>query len=120
MAFRLIGIPVLAVAGVLLYRGVHDRFVLPECNSSRAKNTLAEVLKQLEVAPLGDEPIKTVSSSKDKVVCSVVLPLSGGDNLNIDYSFFWQGSSVEMKYSIARKPAHTSAVEPPPSSSPAD
>jgi hypothetical protein len=113
LAFRLIGIPVLAVAGVLLYRGVHDRFVLPECDSSRAKNTLADVLKQLEVAPLRDEPIKTISASKDQVVCNVVLPLSDGGTLNIDYSFFWQGSTAEMKYSIARKPARSSEARQP-------
>ncbi len=112
LAFRLIGIPVLAVAGVLLYRGVHDRFVLPECNSTRAKNTLADVLKQLEASPLRDEPIKTISANKDEVVCNVVLPLSDGGTLNIDYSFFWRGSAAEMKYSIARKPAQSSALEP--------
>ena len=52
LAFRLIGIPVLAVAGVLLYRGLHDYFVLPECDSARARNTLADVLKQLKLEPL--------------------------------------------------------------------
>lgn len=109
LAFRLIGIPVLAVAGVLLYRGVHDRFVLPECNSTRAKNTLADVLKQLEVAPLRNEPIKTISASRDQVVCNVALPLSGGDNLDIDYSFFWQGSTAQMKYSISRRPGQNPA-----------
>lgn len=113
MMFRLIGIPVLAVAGVLLYRGLHDRFVLPECDSSRAKNTLADVLKQLEIKPLGDEPIKTIASRKDQVVCNVVLPQSDGGNLNIDYRFFWQGDAVEMKYSIAHKPAQNSAIAPP-------
>ena len=112
-AFRVIGIPVLAVAGVLLYRGIYDRFVLPECDSTRAKNTLADVLKQLEVEPLRDEPIKTISSSKDRVVCNVVLPLADGGNLNIDYSFFWQGSAAEMKYSISRKPAQSSAFDAP-------
>jgi hypothetical protein len=101
--FRLIGIPALAVAGVLLYRGLHDRFVLPECDSSRAKDTLSDVLKQLEVGPLRDEPIKTISSSKDQVVCNVVLPLSDGGTLNIDYSFFWQGATTQMKYSISRR-----------------
>lgn len=111
--FRLIGIPALAVAGVLIYRGLHDRFVLPQCDSSRAKNTLAEVLKQLEVAPLGNEPIRTISSSKDKVACNVVLPLSDGGTLNIDYTFFWQGSGTQMRYSIERKPARSSALDRP-------
>lgn len=109
MVFRLIGIPALAFAGVLIYRGVQDRLTLPDCDSSRAKRTLTDVLEQLKVEPLRDEPIKAISSSKEKVACNVVLPLSDGGTLNIDYSFFWQGSTVDMKYSISRKPAQSSA-----------
>ncbi len=101
----------LAVAGVLIYRGLHDRLTLPECDSTRAKNTLSDVLKQLNVDPLRDEPIKTISSNKEQVVCNVVLPLSDGGNLNIDYSFFWQGNTAEMKYSISHKPAQNSKTE---------
>ena len=111
LALRLIGIPVLAVAGVLLYRGLHDRVVLPECDSGRAKDTLADILKQLKYQPLRYEPIKTISSSKDEVVCNTLLPLADGANLNIDYSFFWQGNNAEMKYSISRRPAQSSAID---------
>jgi hypothetical protein len=113
--FRVIGIPALAVAGVLIYRGLHDRFVLPECDSARAKNTLADVLKQLKSEPLRYEPIKTISSGKDQVVCNAVLPLADGGNLYIDYSFFWQGDTADMRYSISRKPAQSSTLAPPPS-----
>ncbi len=114
LTLRLIGIPVLVVAGVLLYRGLHDRFVLPECDSGRAKDTLADILKQLNTKPLRYEPIKTISSSKDQVVCNAVLPLADGANLNIDYSFFWQGGNAEMKYSISRRPAQSSEIDSPP------
>ncbi len=113
LAFRLIGIPALAVAGVLIYRGLHDRFVLPECDSGRAKQTLSDVLKQLKFEPLRYEPIKTISSGKDEVVCNAVLPLADGADLNIDYSFFWQGNTTQMKYSISRKPGQSSATDPP-------
>jgi hypothetical protein len=110
LLFRLIGIPAVAVAGVLLYRGLQERFVLPECDSSRAKQTLADVLKQLKVEPRLDEPIKTISSSKDQVVCNVVLPLLDGGHLNIDYTFFWQGNTADMRYSISRKPPQSSGA----------
>jgi hypothetical protein len=113
LLFRLIGIPAVAFAGVLVWRGLQERLTLPECDSSRAKSTLSDVLKQLKVEPLRDEPIKTISSNKEQIQCSVVLPLSDGGNLNIDYSFFWQGSSAQMKYSISRKPAQSSAVSAP-------
>ena len=103
MAMRLIGIPAAAVAGVLIYRGVRDRLVLPECDSGRAKHSLADVLKQLQLEPTQYEPIKTVSTSKDQVVCNAVLPLPGGGSVVADYTFYWQGSSADMKYSISRK-----------------
>ena len=103
-AFRLIGIPVLAVAGVLLYRGLHDYFVLPECDSTRATKTLADIFRQLKIQPLRYEPIKTISASKAEVVCNALLPLAEGGNVNIDYRFFWQGSTAEMRYSISRPP----------------
>ncbi|MGC1325994.1 MAG: hypothetical protein WA850_09655 [Xanthobacteraceae bacterium] len=103
MAMRLIGIPAAAVAGVLIYRGVRDRLVLPECASGRAKHSLADVLKQLQLEPTQYEPIKTVSTSKDQVVCNAVLPLPGGGSVVADYTFYWQGSSADMKYSISRK-----------------
>jgi hypothetical protein len=113
LSFRLIGIPALAVAGVLIYRGVQERLTLPECDSSRAKQTLDSVLKEMKVEPLRDEPIKTISSSKEKVDCNVVLPLSDGGSLNVDYTFFWQGSAADMKYSISRRPAGNTTPDVP-------
>lgn len=113
LVFRLLGIPALAVAGVLLYSGLRDYFVLPECDSSRAKKTLAGIFKQLELEPQRLEPIKTISASKDEVVCNASLPLAGGGTLNIDYTFFWQGDKANMKYSISRKPPENSALDPP-------
>jgi len=101
---RLIGIPALAIAGVLVYRGVQDRFTLPACDSTRARDTVSGVLKEFKVEPLRDEPIKTISSDKDQISCTVELPLTDGGNLNIDYTFFWQGNTAQMKYSISHRP----------------
>jgi len=112
-ALRLIGVPAAAVAGVLIYRGVHDRFVLPECDSGRAKHSLTDVLKQLQLEPTGYAPIKTVSSTKDQVVCNAVLPLPDGGNVVADYTFYWQGNTANMKYSVSRKAPPNSAITPP-------
>jgi len=108
--FRLIGIPALAVAGVFIYSGLRDRLVLPTCNSDRAKKTLGEVLKQLKLEPTRYEPLKTVSSTKNDVVCSAVLPLPDGSSVAVDYTFYWQGNDADMKYSVVRQPAE---VTPP-------
>jgi hypothetical protein len=101
--FRLLGIPILAVAGVFIYSGLRDRLFLPECDSERAKQSLAEVLKQLKLEPLRYEPIKTVSSTKNDVVCSAVLPLPDGASVAADFTFYWQGDKANMKYTVARK-----------------
>jgi hypothetical protein len=111
--FHLLAVPILVVAGVLVYRGLQDRFVLPECDSARAKDTLGDIFKQLKIAPLRFEPIKTISASKAEVVCNALLPLADGASVNIDYRFFWQGSTANMKYSISRREPQNSAVTPP-------
>ena len=100
---RLLGIPILAVAGVFIYSGIRDRLVLPECDSDRAKKSLAEVLKELNYAPTKYQPITTVSTTKDQVVCSAVLPLPDGSSVAADFTFYWQGDKANMKYSVARK-----------------
>src|SRR5580692_11853854 len=72
---RLLGIPIVAVAGVFIYSGIRDRLVLPECDSDRAKKSLAQVLKELNYAPTKYQPITKVSTTKDQVACNAVLPL---------------------------------------------
>jgi hypothetical protein len=103
LALRLIAVPLIVVIAALLYYGLRDRFFLPECDSERAKLTLADVLKQLKLEPVRYEPITMVSSSKTQVVCNATLPLPDGGSVALDYSFYWQGSQANMKYSVARR-----------------
>jgi hypothetical protein len=103
LAPRLIAIPLIGVVAGLLYYGLHDRFFLPECDSDRAERTLADVLKQLKLEPSRYAPITTVSSSKTQVMCKATLPLPDGGNVEIDYSFYWQGSQANIRYSVTRK-----------------
>jgi hypothetical protein len=103
LALRLIAVPVIVIIAALLYHGLRDRFFLPECDSERAKQTLADVLKQLKLEPVRYEPITTVSSSKTQIACNATLPLPDGGSVAIDYSFYWQGSQANMKYSVARR-----------------
>jgi hypothetical protein len=102
-ALRILVIPVIAVVGVFLYSGIRDRLVLPECDSERAKKSLAEVLKQFQFEPTRYQPITTVSTTKDQVVCSAVLPLPDGASVAADFTFYWQGDKANMKYSVARR-----------------
>jgi hypothetical protein len=69
------------------------------------------VLDQLKLGPLREDAIKTVSSDKKQVVCNVALP-SDGTVTNIDYTFFWQDSNVDMRYSISRRPAENPPTTP--------
>jgi hypothetical protein len=100
---RLLGIPILAVAGVFIYSGIRDRIVLPECDSDRAKKSLAEVLQQFKYEPTTYASIKTISATKDEVVCSAVLPLPDGSSVAADFTFYWQGDKADMKFSVARR-----------------
>lgn len=102
---RLLGIPVLAVAGVILYRGLRGHFVLPECDSETARQTLSQVLKELKLEPVRYSPIKTVSSNKDQVVCKASLPLPDGGTVVADYTFYWQGNTASMRYTVHREAA---------------
>ena len=108
LVFRLIGIPIIAVAAVILYRGLRAHLVLPECDSDTAKQTLSQVLKEMKLEPTRYSPITTVSSSKDKVVCNAVMPLPDGGNVVADYTFYWQGDKANMRYSIHRQAAQGS------------
>jgi hypothetical protein len=110
---RLIGIPIVGLVGVFIYSGLRDRLYLPECDSARARTSLAEVLRPLKLEPTTYAPIKTVSSTKNDVVCSAVLPLPGGGYVATDFTFYWQGDAANMKYSVARKAADDSSVTPP-------
>jgi hypothetical protein len=110
---RLLGIPILAVAGVFIYSGIRDRIVLPECDSDRAKKSLAEVLQQFKYEPTTYTQIKTVSATKDQVVCSAMLPLTDGGYVAVDFTFYWEGDKANMKYSVARKATDDSSVTPP-------
>jgi hypothetical protein len=100
---RLIAIPLIGIVAVLLYYGLRDRFFLPECDSDRAKRTLSDILKQLKLEPTSYEPLTTVSSSKTQVVCKAVLPLPDGGKVAIGYSFYWQGSQANIRYSVTRQ-----------------
>ncbi|MGH6670654.1 MAG: hypothetical protein ACRECV_01615 [Xanthobacteraceae bacterium] len=110
--FRFLGLPIIAVGALILYRGFQDRFALPACDSDTAKRTLARVLKELKLEPVHYAPIKTISSSNDKVVCNATMPLPGGGNVVADYTFYWQGSKANMRYSIHREAAKSSALDP--------
>ena len=111
--FRLLGIPILAVAGVFIYSGIRDRLVLPDCDSDRAKKSLADVLQQFKYEPTTYAPIKTVSATKDQVTCNAVLPLPDGGYVAADFTFYWEGDKANMKYSVARKATDDSSITPP-------
>ena len=75
----------------------------PIANSKSAKDTMAGIYKEHNFEPGDYTSIKTVSSSKDEVVCNAVLPLPDGVNLIADYTFYWENNSPKVKYSMHRK-----------------
>jgi hypothetical protein len=110
LIFRLIALPVLAGAAYLLFNGLRDYLELPQCDSDHAKEWLGQALDPFKFGPTHYESIKTISSSKQEVVCNAVLALPDGSNIAVDYSFYWKGSKVNMRYSVPL----TGSGSPPP------
>ena len=73
--FRLLAVPALAVAGVLIYRGAAGplhaagvRFFARQGHAHRRASSSSRS------RPLRMEPIKTISTSNAEVVCNALLP----------------------------------------------
>jgi hypothetical protein len=107
---RLVALPILAAAVFLLFNGLRDYLELPQCDSGHAKGWLDQALQPFNFGPPRYESIKTVSSSKQEVVCNAVLALPNGSNIAVDYSFYWSGNKVNMGYSV---PLAGSGSSPP-------
>ena len=112
LIFRLLALPALAVAVYVMftYGGLRDYLELPQCDSDHAKEWLGQALDPFKFGPTRYESIKTISSTKQEVVCNAVLALPDGSNIAVDYSFYWKGSKVNMRYSVPL----TGSGSPPP------
>jgi len=100
LIFRLLALPILAGAAFLLFNGLRDYLELPKCDSDHAKEWLSQALQPFNFGTSRYESIKTISSSKQEVVCNAVLLLPKSSNIAVDYSFYWSGNKVNMRYSV--------------------
>ena len=109
---RILLLPILAGGAFVLfkYSGLRDYLELPQCDSDHAKEWLGQALQPFKFNQTGYESIKMISSSKQEVVCNAVLALPNGSNIAIDYSFYWSGNKVNMRYSVPL----TGSGSPPP------
>ena len=109
---RLLALPALAAAVYVMftYGGLRDYLELPQCDSDHAKEWLGQALQPFNFGTPRYESVKTISSSKQEVVCNAVLTLADGSNIAVDYSFYWHGSKVSMRYSVPL----TGSGSPPP------
>jgi hypothetical protein len=112
LILRLLALPAVAIAAYVMfnYGGLRDYLELPQCDSDHAKKWLGQALDPFKFGPTRYGSIKTVSSSKQEVVCNAVLALPNGSDIAIDYSFYWSGSKVNMRYSVPL----TGSGSPPP------
>jgi hypothetical protein len=112
LILRLLAFPAVAVAVyvVFKYGGLRDYLELPQCDSDHAKEWLGQALQPFNFGAPHYESVKTISSSKQEVVCDATLAFPNGSNITVDYSFYWHGSKVNMKYSVPL----TGSGSPPP------
>jgi hypothetical protein len=109
---RLLAFPAIAVAAYVMftYGGLRDYLELPQCDSDHAKEWLGQALQPFNFGTPHYESIKTISSTKQEVVCNATVAFPNGSNIGVDYSFYWHGSKVNMKYSVPL----TGSGSPPP------
>jgi hypothetical protein len=114
LILRLLALPAVAIAAYVMfnYGGLRDYLELPQCDSDHAKGWLGQALQPFKFNARY-ESIKTISSSKDEVVCNAVLALPNSSNITIDYSFYWSGSKVNMRYSVPLTGSGSSPPTPP-------
>ena len=93
LVFRLIAIPALAVAGVLIYRGVQRALHVAGMQFCRAPSRRCPMsLAQLEVEPLARRADQDrFRAASNQVVCNVVLPLLGRRHPEHRLQFFLAG-----------------------------
>jgi hypothetical protein len=115
LILRLLALPALAIGAYVMfeYGGLRDYLELPQCDSDHAKKWLDQALQPFKFNLTRYESIKTISSSKEEVVCNAVLALPNGSNITIDYSFYWSGSKVNMRYSVPLTGSGSSPPTPP-------
>jgi hypothetical protein len=115
LIFRLLALSAVAAAAYVMfeYGGLRDYLELPQCDSDHAKKWLGQALQPFKFSPTRYESIKMISSSKEEVVCNAVLALPSGSNITIDYSFYWSGSKVNMRYSVPLTGSGSSPPTPP-------
>lgn len=88
---------ILAVIGHIMEFGT-----LPECDSQRSRDTMSDVFIKEKLSLTKYNEIKTVASSKDEVSCRASLAIRGGGTLIADYTFYWEGSTVKVRYKLTR------------------
>jgi hypothetical protein len=103
IVWGIVGLAAIALGASQLYSALKGMYVLPDCDSKSAKDTMAGIYKEHNFEPGDYTSIKTVSSSKDEIVCNAVLPLPDGVNLIAEYTFYWENNSPKVKYSMHRK-----------------
>jgi hypothetical protein len=87
----------LMVVGIVMQIGE-----LPGCDSKNARDTMSNVFQEQKLSLTKYNEIKTVSSSKDEVVCQASLAIKGGGTLIADYTFYWDDSKPKVRYSLSR------------------
>lgn len=96
-------ISVIVIGGAVLRSGLFESD-LPECDSSRAKDTLSNIFKEKNLNPKSYKQIKTISSGKDLVICQATLPLSDTELLTINYKFVSSASGAQIQYEYSSGP----------------
>jgi hypothetical protein len=98
-----VGIALLVVFAVIVVGKYITRNDLPACDSTDAKDSLSDIFKAKNVDAKRYNEIKTVSTTKEEVLCNASLTLQDDSVLEIDYRFFFEGDTKKVQITAARE-----------------
>jgi hypothetical protein len=91
------GLVVTVVGALVLIGNLMTRNDLPDCDSTRAKDTLSDIFKKNEVNAARYDEIKRLTKADDEVTCHAKLTLRDGGKLEIDYKLLREGADMTLR-----------------------
>jgi hypothetical protein len=99
----LVAIALLVIAALIAAANYITRNDLPKCDSRNAKDSLSDIFQAKNIDAKRYNEIKTVSTTKEEVLCNATLTLQDDSVLEIDYRFFFEGGTKKVQITAARE-----------------
>jgi hypothetical protein len=96
------GIALIIIVGLIMIANYITKDDLPGCDSNDAKSSLSDIFKSKNIQATRYNEIKTVSTSKEEILCTASLTLQDASLLEIDYRFYFEDKTKKIQITAAR------------------